>query len=811
MPAALRRMLALLTGIALASAAAAQPAAEPKPDEPGLRDQPVELTADALDYDAGRQLYTASGNVLLVQGGRTVKADWVAFNRRTGTGIARGNVEVRDEGGEVIRADVVEFDVNTRGGVVRQGSIDSPAGQFYASGEEIEKVGEDHYRFRGGVFTTCRCPKEDSRVPWRIRARSADLKVGGYGTVRDATFDVLDVPVLWLPWMIVPLRTERQSGFLFPEISFGSRSSIEVGTPFFWAARKNVNVTLTPRASLRRGYKQDVKVETLLGRESEADLFGAFAYDLDTPPDSDRAPYDRERWSLIGDQDFSLPADLRFRTDFRFVSDNDYPIDFEELRPRRADRWLESQAWLARGFGGSGRYGAQGVARFADDMQSPDDLDRDGAVLQRLPELSFAALPGRVAEVVPWLAPSLDVDYIAFQSRDRPGDDARGFLDTGPDGIFSPDERGFIDDAVPPDPNNLDPDGDEFRDPEDPLEILGGPEGDDRFQEGEPLTDEGHRIRIYPRLGAPFALRNALELYPEIGWYETLYSTRHDNYAQRGLPTARVDLRTRLRRHYGGVMHVVEPTFGYAYVGPDSQSGNPLLMPGTAFPQERIRSLELDLVTRDPADRIARANRVTWGAVQRLHGGWASDSGLSADLALLGSYEFEQESFGLAIADGGISTQRFGTTRVHLGVDPEEGQLSEALADWRWRHEAGHRVWLGYRFLRDIPDFFEDFGTGERFDNFSEIERIDQVFTDLRLQVTQRWMVGYRLSYSFESDLILQNVGLIEYLSKCGCWAAGVELAVDRASGVDARLIYRLVGLGDDMGQSPLLDAFGGL
>ena len=26
---------------------------------------------------------------------------------------------------------------------MRQGSIDSPAGQFYASGEEIEKVGED--------------------------------------------------------------------------------------------------------------------------------------------------------------------------------------------------------------------------------------------------------------------------------------------------------------------------------------------------------------------------------------------------------------------------------------------------------------------------------------------------------------------------------------------------------------------------------------------------------------------------------------------------------------------------------------------
>ena len=123
----------------------------------------------------------------------------------------------------------------------------------------------------------------------------------------------------------------------------------------------------------------------------------------------------------------------------------------------------------------------------------------------------------------------------------------------------------------------------------------------------------------------------------------------------------------------------------------------------------------------------------------------------------------------------------------------------------------GLLVWLGYRFLRDIPDVFEDFGTGERFDNFSEIRRIDQVFADLRLQITQRWLVGYRLSYSFESDLILQNVGMIEYLSKCGCWAAGIELAADRASGVEWRLLYRLVGVGDDMGTSPLLDSLGHL
>src|SRR5262245_55265891 len=111
MPAALIRMLALLT-LAWASAAAAQTADAEKPaKKPGLRDLPVELTADALDYDAERQIYVASGNVEIVQAGRTVRADYVEFNRRSGLGVARGNVEL-SENGEVMRAESVEFDVN---------------------------------------------------------------------------------------------------------------------------------------------------------------------------------------------------------------------------------------------------------------------------------------------------------------------------------------------------------------------------------------------------------------------------------------------------------------------------------------------------------------------------------------------------------------------------------------------------------------------------------------------------------------------------------------------------------------------------
>lgn len=793
MPAALCRSLALLLACALASAASAQPA-EPGKSR-GFGDQPLELTADALDYDASRELYVARGDVLLRQGARTLRADWIAFNRRAGVGIANGNVELR-EGDEVLSADFVQFEVSTLEGIMRAGEIDSPVGQFRAKGEEVRKTGERSYAFKGAVFTTCRCPDE-GRDPWSIRAQKAKLDIGGYGVVEDATLDVMGIPVLWLPWLIVPLRTERQTGFLFPEVAVASRRGFEVGTPFFWAVTDSLNATLTPNYSTRRGFKGDVGVEYVFGEESSGEVFGAFAYDQEVRPNSTSEPFDRERWSLLGKQDWRVPGDARFRSDFRLTSDNDYPIDFEDLRDHRSDRWLESWAALSRDFGASGRVGTVGTLLYADDMQSPDDIDRDGAAIQRLPMLSLAALPGAVPRV-PWLAPAFDASYISYRSLGHAGA-GRTFRDTGPDGIFDEDERGF---GLPLGDPNLDPHGDD--------QPLGG-ERDGVFQEGEPLLDDGHRFDLYPRVGAPLALGGLLELYPEVGWRETLYSTDEQVFEHRGFVTGRVDLRSRLRRRFGSVSHVLEPTFGYAYVNPTAESNNPLFQPRTALPQDRIRSFDLDAVTLDPADRIHRANRVTWGAIQRLHDTGEGARPFDVELALLGSYELEDEDFGLVIAQGHVVPPLLGATRFHVAYDPEKTQLSEALVVWRWRHEIGHRFSIGYRYRRNIPDVFEDYSSGQRFDNFESFDHIQQAFGDLRLQVTPRWQLGYRTSYSFESDVLLQNVGFIEYLSKCSCWAAGVELAMDRTGGIDVRLLYRLVGIGNDLGKSPLLDSLEGL
>ncbi len=398
-------------------------------------DVPVTLTADSLEYDAKREVYVARGNVVIVQGDRTLKADWIAFNPDTGVGVASGNVEITD-GDDTLRANFVEFNIENLEGVIRDGSLDSPASQFRTSGEEIQKTGENTWHFKRGVFTTCRCPDRDATDPWQIRAEEAEIEIGGYGTVKDSTVDILDVPVMWFPWMIFPIKTERQTGFLFPDISIANRNGFGIALPFFWAPRDDVNVTLTPEWTEKRGFKGDAELEYLLGERSEGRATAAFASDQKIDSNSLDEPFDRERWALGGEHHLFLPWDVRFLTDYAFASDNQVPLDFDELSSVRADRYLESTAALSRGFGSSGSFGAVASARFADDLQNPNDIDRDDFLLQRLPQLQLTGLAGEIPGV-PLLRASLDADYIWFDQIDRPsGDGMRpGFLDTGVDGV----------------------------------------------------------------------------------------------------------------------------------------------------------------------------------------------------------------------------------------------------------------------------------------------------------------------------------------------------------------------------------------
>jgi len=780
------------------------------PGSGGSSDPPLAISADELEYERARDVYVARGDVRIARATATLRADWVAFNPRTRQGLASGNVVVVD-GPDTLRADFLQFDVDTLEGVVFDGTLTNDETGFRMQGTEVRRTGDETYEVDDGLFTTCRCPDPEDRDPWALTAGSADIDVEGFAVARNAGVEILGVPVAWVPVAAYPLKRERQSGFLLPTLSFGSRSGVRAGLPFFWAARDDVNVVLTPHWTTKRGFLGTAEVDYVIGSERDfGEILGLFVPDdKEVEPGDPEFPFDEDRWGVEFEHVQRLPWwELDLRAEGVFTSDNDVPFDLEEFRPYTGDRFLESVASLSKRFGreGWGSVGAFAAARYADDLQSPDDQDRDAFLLQRLPEAGLT----RVSQPLPgasWLLPSMDVRYAYFHYREDPLDElptaARVdglFLDTGIDALPNGEERR----GLPGDRN-----GDDFPP---------GPEGDGVFQEGEPLADKGHRLLVNPRLAAPFRV-SWLEVYPEAGYHGTFYETDLQGFEERSLLTGRLDLRTRLRRGYtlplglGEGDHLLEPRLSaYGVADLTADDDDPLFVPPTAVPQERVRQLDLDAVLRDPADRIDDGGGVILGLANRFYtrpsepegsgpaAGSPVSSRLFADLTASVEYDIDDGDPGWLVVDGTLFPTRRTQIQTLFGYDLDEAQVAEGLLDLRWRSPAGHAIGLRYRFLREIPRFFEDFRRDiDRFDEFEEgFSRINQVRANFRWALATSWALFYRVDFSIEENLLLTNRGGVEYISKCKCWAIQVSVEDDRSRGLQVGLRYTVLGLGDD-------------
>ncbi len=781
---------------------------------------PFELRADALEYERARDVYVARGNVRLAQRGKTLTANWISFSPRGRRGVASGNV-VYSDGADTVYSNFVEFNLTTLQGILLMAHFDASENRFRMEGEEIVKTGDRTYTFERGRFTTCRCPA-DGEDPWQIRASSADLEVEGYAFARNTTINVLGVPVLWLPWMFYPVKTERDSGFLLPDFGYRERTGFDVGLPFFWAAAPNLNVTLTPRWLSKRGAKGDLETEYLLGERSSGEVFASFLYDDHIHPNSLEYPYDRERWAAIGHQDFHLPYGWRLQSEFQLVSDNAYPSDFRDLPDTRFDRFLTSNVFVGKHFTESGDFGFVAAVQHADDIQSPDDQDRDDYLLQRMPEAEFTMLP-RGAPWLEWLVPSFDVEYVHFGQYENPRRsfrldvDGDGIPDAlSADGLFYDvgiDARSSDIGITPASPGGQEAqrmggmDADPHRDNFDAVLNPSGTEGNGRFEEGEPLADRGHRIKLNPRLALPGRLGDHIEVYPEVGWRQTFYDSRVRGSESWGVLTGRVDLRTRLWRSLGkGAVHIVEPRIGYALVEFSDFGDEPIFTPMTALPQTRIRQLDLDNVTRDGADRLDDFNGITWGVGNRFYRRSSADRApkLLADFVVLSQYDFaDGGGFGQLIADGMVRLGDATDLRFNVGYDLDDETLDEALAEIVWR---GQRLALRlrYRYLKHIPRFFENFlEVNERYEDFrTNFDRVNQISGTAAIELTDNWLVRYQGGYSFERSFSLTHRVGLEYLSKCDCWALGVEARKNRETGAELHVVYRIVGLGKDSSAS---------
>lgn len=181
----------------------------------------------------------------------TIQADWIAYDVDRGSIKARGHVAIKGAGDE-IQAEEGDVDLSKETGTFTDATIIRQSMSMHLEGKTIEKTGVNTYHIEDGWVITCKL-KDNETPPWSLASTDTTITEGGYAVLKNATFRIKDIPVLYSPWMILPAKNKRQTGLMFPEFSYSERNSFGVNLPFFVNLSDSADVTFFPNITPTAG------------------------------------------------------------------------------------------------------------------------------------------------------------------------------------------------------------------------------------------------------------------------------------------------------------------------------------------------------------------------------------------------------------------------------------------------------------------------------------------------------------------------------------------------------------------------------
>ena len=263
----------------------------------------------------------------------TIKADWMVYDTTLQSIKARGHVQI-DNGEDILNADQASIDLNKETGTFTNATVVRNDKSLHLEGKTIEKTGANTYNIGDGWAITCKLDKGET-PPWSFASKSTKIEPGGYAVLKHARFNIRGVPVFYTPYMILPVKNTRQTGFLYPELSSSDNNGFGLNMPFFINISESADATLYPQYYVNRGFMPGAEFRYAQGEMEKGTLVGSFIDDELTDP-SETSYYqetgfthtDSERYWIRGKADHTFGEDWQTRLDLDIVSDRDYLTEF---------------------------------------------------------------------------------------------------------------------------------------------------------------------------------------------------------------------------------------------------------------------------------------------------------------------------------------------------------------------------------------------------------------------------------------------------------------------------------------------------
>lgn len=461
------------------------------------------VQADSGERDLKNRSMELKGNVQIIFKGQHLSADKATIYQDRKEFEAEGHVLLVTPKA-TLGGDKIRMNYETSQGTVYTGFIQ--AGQVIFEGAIIERKGEDQYATTQSHYTSCTtCP-----AAWSFSGQSIDAKIGGYAFIKNSLLNVGTVPVLWLPYLVVPLKSDRQTGLLTPSVESSKKGGVSISQPFFWAISPSQDATFTLQTYATRGLKTLANYRYILNRDSYGELDTAFIRDSYFGHTRRYTTYLSEaervnRWFLRYRHYWVLPNDWIQRASINNASDLQYPNDFQFETFNLGDPAMETRMSLTKNsedlhFSIDNSYYINLI------KGHPMGSNRDS--VHRLPEITLASTRKTIGET--GFLYNYELRYTNFARNDFAYDD----LTVGPDKDGKPIRQVSYKCA----------NGNTSGDPKWEYDPSCTQTRDGEFNVGHDLIRSGQRLIMEPTISRPVQLGHYFNLTPKLSYRESHYS-----------------------------------------------------------------------------------------------------------------------------------------------------------------------------------------------------------------------------------------------------------------------------------------------
>lgn len=449
----------------------------------------VMISSTKLFGDSTKQTIELTGDVKVIYAQQFISCDHAIIDRKAETVTADGNLVISSTQA-YIEGDSAIMSYKDNTGTIINGFVKS--GPVIFEGKIVKKTGPQTYDAETASFTACTtCP-----TAWTFSGSRIEAEIGGYAYIKHAQLRVANFPTLWLPYLIVPLKSQRQTGLLIPTIDYNDNGGTALGSSFFWAPSRSQDATFGIKYYTKRSFKGLLNYRYVLSPTSHGELSTAAIHDnvfSGTPELNGQNPGPKvNRYFLSYYHNYDLPDGFNQKLKLNYVSDLLYPKDFPEEIAGRGDPALENRFTLTRN---TERTHTSLDTSYYINQLHENVIDTNKESVHRFPEIRYDLIERPVASngLLSGLLFNFHSDYANFTRDDLAWDDA--YIKA--DGTRVIDRSRTNSDTA------------------------------SRGQVFDPATDAvrtGQRLDLEPQLSAPFRIGSAIDILPVLSFRHTQYS-----------------------------------------------------------------------------------------------------------------------------------------------------------------------------------------------------------------------------------------------------------------------------------------------